>query len=61
MTVKEPTVQVPVTTLLELIRLYKENPQEVLNRVHWLVANRLERIAYRKYLDYKKRLKGDPV
>lgn len=57
MNVKEPTITVPVTTFLELVRLYRENPQEVLNREHYLRLINLEKRAYRKYLAYKKELK----
>lgn len=55
--IKEPTLQVPVTVFLELVRLYKENPQEILNRQTYLIADHLERKAYRKYLGFKKALK----
>lgn len=56
---KEPTVAVPVTVLLELVRLYKENPQEVLNRTHYVEACNLERRAYRKYLGWKAELRKE--
>lgn len=56
---KEPTLQVPVTVFLELARLYKENPQEVLNRTHYVEACHLERRAYRKYLDWKAELRKE--
>jgi len=57
MTTKEPTVAVPVRLMLELMRFYKEVPQELLNKEHYLTADRLERRAYRRYLAYKKELK----
>ncbi len=56
---KEPTVAVPVTTFLDLVRLYKENPQELLNLRVYLEADQLEKRAYRKYLAYKKALKEE--
>lgn len=54
---KEPTVQVPVTVLLTLVRAYSETPQELLHRQHYLSVISLERRAYRKFLEYKKALK----
>ena len=51
---KVPTIAVPVHIYLDLIRAYKEQPQEVLNRTIYLEATTLERRAYRKYLAYKK-------
>ena len=57
MIVKEPTITVPVTTFLELVRLYQANRQEALNIEHYLRAIHLEKRAYRKYLAYKKELK----
>jgi hypothetical protein len=54
---KEPTIKVPVTVLLALVRNYKEQPQELCDKRVWLEADRLERPAYRKYLSYKKLLK----
>lgn len=57
MAFKEPTVAVPVTVLLDLVRLYKENPQELLDRGVYLAADHLEKRAYRKYLTWSKALK----
>lgn len=45
---KEPTLAVPVSLYLELVRLYKRNPPELSNSKFWLEADRRERIAYRK-------------
>jgi hypothetical protein len=53
---KEPTVQVPVGLLLVFIRVYKERPQEDMVMVDYLDAIRLEQRAYRKYLEWKKKL-----
>lgn len=57
---KEPCIQVPVHVLLDLVRIYKEMPQELCNKEVYLTADRLERIAYRKYLAYKKQLRAIP-
>jgi len=54
---KEPSVQVPVSVLLDLIRVYAQEPQELVNRNSYLVAISLERKAYRKYQEYRKQLK----
>ena len=54
---KEPTVAVPVTVFLEMMRFYTEVPQELLGRGAYLTASTLEKRAYRKYLAYKKALK----
>lgn len=51
---KIPTIQVPVHIFLDLVRAYKEQPQELLNVQIFLEAGMLERKAYRKYLVYKK-------
>lgn len=51
---KIPTIQVPVNVFLDLVRNYKEQPQELLNRQTYLDAVRLEKRAYRRYLEYKK-------
>lgn len=58
-TVKEPTIQVPVHVFLDLVRLYKENPQELLDQRVWMAADFLEKRAYRRYMDYKKALKKE--
>lgn len=56
---KEPTIQVPVTVLLDLIRTYCEEPQELINRQSLLIATQLERKAYRKFQEYRKKLKNE--
>ena len=51
-----PTLQVPVTVFLDLVRSYTEVPQELVNRQTYMEAVRLEKRAYRKYLTYKRTL-----
>lgn len=53
----EPTIQVPVSVFLDLVRVYKEEPQELVNRQSYLIADALERKATRKYREYRKQLK----
>ena len=49
-----PTIQVPVNVFLDLVRTYKEEPQELINRQTSLLVDTLEKRAYRKYLAFKK-------
>ena len=56
-----PTIQVPVTVFLDLVRSYTEVPQELLNRQTYIEATRLQGRAYRKFLEYKKQLKKGGV
>ena len=58
-TTKIPTIMVPVTVFLDLVRSYVENPQELLNRQTYMEATHLEKKAYRKYLAYKKAAKKE--
>ena len=51
-----PTLQVPVTVFLDLVRSYTEVPQELVNRQTYMEAVRLEKRAYRKYLEYRRAL-----
>ena len=55
---KVPAITVPAHIYLELVRAYKEQSQEVLNRAIYLEVTTLEQRAYRKYLAYKKAMKG---
>lgn len=59
MSVKEPTVAVPVSVLLDLIRVYREEPQELVNRSSYLTSVTLEQKAYRKFRQYRKQLKEE--
>ena len=52
---KEPTVNVPVSTFLELVRFYELQPQEEVSRKAYLNAKYLERRAYRKWLEHRKK------
>lgn len=54
---REPTIQVPVSVFLDLARVYKEEPQELVNRQSFFIARNLEQRAYRKYQEYRKQLK----
>lgn len=54
---KEPTVRVPVTVFLDLARVYKTEPQELINRQSYLQTINLEKEAYRKFNEYRKYLK----
>jgi hypothetical protein len=54
----EPTIQVPVSVFLDLARVYKEEPQELVNKQSYLSVYLLEKKAYRKYQEYRKYLKG---
>lgn len=54
---KEPTVQVPVSVFLDLARVYKEEPQELVNINSFFIMRNLEQKAYRKYQEYRKQLK----
>lgn len=56
---KEPSVQVPVSIFLMLARLYKEEPQELIDKQAYLAVTTLEQKAYRKYREYRKQLKGN--
>ena len=51
---KEPTVLVPASTFLRLARLFKELPQEKVDREDWYVVRTLEQRAYRKLNEKKK-------
>ena len=51
---KEPTVLVPASTFLRLARLFKELPQEKVDREDWYVVRTLEQRAYRKLHEKKK-------
>ena len=51
---KIPTVVVPVNILLDLIRAYKEQPQEILHPHTYLHVTTLEQRSYRKFLAWKK-------
>lgn len=44
---------------LTLVRVYKEEPQELINRQTYFVADHLEKKAYRKYLAYKKECRNE--
>ena len=57
--VKEPTIQVPVSVFLDLVRVYKEEPQELVNRTTYLTSHMLERKATRKYREYRKALRDE--
>lgn len=57
---KEPTVQVPVSIFLDLARLFKEEPQELVRKDSYLTVDFLEKKAYRKYQEYRKKLKVKP-
>lgn len=57
---KEPTIQVPVSVFLDLARVYKEEPQELVNKQTYLTTHQLERKATRKYREYRKALKSEP-
>lgn len=51
---KEPTVLVPASTFLRLARLFRELPQEKVDREDWYVVRTLEQRAYRKLHEKKK-------
>ena len=48
---KMPSIQVPANVFLELARLYRELPQEKVERDVWFIVRDLERRAYRKISD----------
>ena len=52
-----PTVQVPVDIFLNLVRLYKEQSQEQLDRGEYMATDQLERRAYRKLSAHLKQQK----
>lgn len=54
----EPTVQVPVSVFLDLARVYKEEPQELVNKQSYISVMTLEKKAYRKFQEYRKHLKS---
>lgn len=58
---KIPTVVVPVNILLDLIRAYKEQPQEILHPHTYLHVTTIEQRAYRKYLAWKKTARKAPT
>lgn len=56
---KEPTVNVPVTVFLELMRHYELQSQEQVSRTAYIQGKDLERRAYRKYQEWKKGQKDE--
>jgi hypothetical protein len=44
---------VPADLYLELVRIYKEAPQEKVNRKLWIEAHRLECVAQRKLFEHQ--------
>jgi hypothetical protein len=52
----EPTIAVPVSVYLNLLRALKEKPPPVTHEgiKLWLAAHNLEPRAYRKFLNWKK-------
>lgn len=55
---KEPTIQVPVHVFLDLVHAYKELPQELCDKSVYLIADRLEKRACQRYLEYRKFLRA---
>lgn len=53
----EPTIQVPVSVFLDLARVFKEEPQELVNKQSYLSVEILEKKATRKYREYRQHLK----